>query len=259
MKHFLIVIAIALFLLGCTTPKYLYRLDLTPTVGESSWKDGIQKTQVSSSNCQFSLGYNGIKDGYLEFDVTIKNTGRDTITIDPMHINYKVIALINDTSKRTQTFSGNCVDPESTIQELAYKRRTVESERNPYTKSGLELGLDLAVATVDLFSLFSKDTKTQSQKDKAALEREKREYDERKRKNNESQWNINHENQIYDLDQKIEFFKKKSLRRTTLLPSETVSGLFYCNYYKNAKTVDFTLSINGVEQTIQYKQDEFYR
>jgi hypothetical protein len=195
----------------------------------------------------------------LEFDVKVKNIGRDTITIDPMHITYKVIALLNDTSKRTKTFYGNCVDSESTIHDLEFKKRSVEAERNPYTKSGLEIGLDLAVATVDLFSLFSKDKRTQSQKDQAESEREKREHDERKRRNNESQWNVNHENQIYNLDQKIDFFKKNTLRRTTLLPSETTSGLFYCNFYKNAKTVEFTLSNKGEEQTIRYKQDEFYR
>ena len=74
------------------------------------------------------------------------------------------------------------------------------------------VGLDLAVATVDFFSLFSKDKRTQSQKDQAAEEREKREYEERQRRNNETNWNINHENQIFSLDQKIDFFKKNALR-----------------------------------------------
>ncbi len=255
----LLLLAVIVLLVGCDTPTYLYRLDLTPTNGESLWENGNQKTSVSSDGWQAAVAYKGMSGPYLEFDITIKNTGIDTILVDPNKIQYALEFLTNDSGKTTYVSLGNRLDPELTITETEFNRKRVEGEKNPYDETGLELGLSIASGVLEIATLFKKDTRSQEQKDKdAELERNRR-HEAEVRENNRIQYELNRTIEIHKLQERVNFFRTHALRKTTLLPTQSVTGLFYCSYYAKAKSVNLTFNLNDISRSVQYKQDAFYR
>ncbi len=220
-------------LAGCTGPKYY---TLKPAGDDVRWHHGHAMVRAVEGNVEATVAYVGSDRGRILFNVIVENRGDTDILVAPERFYYDVVTVARSagSTSRTAGFPDRqpgrvmALDPEIQLGRVALFDT---SSRSP---SFLD-------ALMSLDELLPEDEpETEAEVAKANLEelKELRRQTERRERGNRFQ-------------RERTFWSDRTLRKTTLAPSEVVAGLVVFSGRPHASLLQLALPMG--EATIKFE------
>lgn len=246
-------------LVGCgSSVNVLYKVDLIPIDREASWSNGNQKLQFTGKRCTGEICFKGMREEYLEFAVLVKNISPDTLFVDPADFFYSTPVTNNDTGVMTGSYAIRSVDAETMISEAQKRKSVLAVQKNPYTPSGFETGVNVVAGVLDFVSIFTSTRKTPEEREKEDRQRDERHEQEEERERDEKDWQRSHEAALRDVNRTLDYWSETALRKNTLLPGTDVSGNVCFPIKKRDDTLSFHIKISEDAFIIKYQQKLLY-
>ncbi|MBE0651793.1 MAG: hypothetical protein IH595_13250 [Bacteroidales bacterium] len=209
---------LALFILAsCTTQRFatLPKLTLSP----------LNKAVSLADNNEVKVDFTGLKSKNYEFEVSVKNNSKDTISIDPALFYYSVNPVKEGMTPKL-IYS---INPEKRIEQLEMQKDSLMSEKNPYSLNGksvkqlVQEGLITGTISV-LTGTKTKDLEAQRQQD-------------------EDDWNENHSYQLKMVMNELDFWNKSALLSCTIPPDSQVRGKVLFPVSVSAKEIQVEIPV----------------
>jgi len=200
------IICSSFLIISCATAPPL--LNLSPLEGKVEWLHGKQYVTQRDSRIKYVLAFEGYRNSLLKFDVKIKNNSRRSILIDPSSFYYVPLETKSKEIPVSKfVFAGN---PEEEILKLQAK---IIQEKTDYKND--QTANEVSGCLGSFFSIADK-----TEEDRRSSE----ELQERVRRDKRSRERLNiRKLSLYK--RSIEFWKTEALRKNTLKPGQSISGI----------------------------------
>lgn len=204
--------ALLLYFIGCA-PLPTFVLD--PADGNSTWLHGKQIVSKSDGSFAVAVSFEETEGTNLVFDVNIKNLSDTTALIEPEKFYYRGLALKKDSLYESR-YPSYALDPE--FQLLQLDRQIAHENANRETSEGLDLFVGLLGVAADIATINEPKTEEQIRnEEEAEFEREMTSKAEA----------AEYRQTIRDLNDYRSYWKRVTLRKTSLGPNQSVSGKVY--------------------------------
>jgi hypothetical protein len=233
-------------LTSCVTPKPVVRLHPEPDPGK--WFFGNQYTRSVAEGVEVIAAFEGVQQGLLVFDVEVVNTSDQELLVAPERAYYHPLNNQFDTlSKRGFPLRFNAHDPETELLEVD---KAVARAHAQYANQSIAL-LFLAAANVAANVATANQPRTEQQQQVRQM-------------NNQAVWDgivgLSYLNQAQYVE-KINFLNNAKinwaadpLRKTTLLPNESVRGRVYFDSYIPANYVEMVMPLANAQVRFLFRQ-----
>jgi len=186
---------------GCAAPVPVVRLE--PITDRGSWWHGRWVETVAHEGLEVTLEHDAAATGLVQFDVQIANHTGVAVIVRPGD------SFIADATPGSAP--ADAIEPEQQI--LALDRTLAAAKAAETNRLGIEAMLGLATLVADLATPAGQQTDSDASRAQDALDEANRDAAE-----------VAHERRMAAIRARREQWTDVALRRTTLLPGETVAG-----------------------------------
>lgn len=223
---------IILFLAGCyVTPYGVYNLRVADKEAETLWLNGKELLKLANEDAEVIVNYDTSQSGMLLFDVSILNKSKDMLLISPEKFSCNTVNRLDDQIKL------NAINPEIMINSYSKSIERINADQSGDERSSL------------LFSMFEvADNFT----DKTDEERKEARKEQRDRQESEAIRTNNNNYNLKKMEKLRESFELKSLRKTSLMPGQKLSGRVYFKVKGSIKEFSLNIPIKDEEFNVKY-------
>lgn len=235
MKNIKLIIIglVGLILFGChVTPYGIYDLRVADKSAETLWLNGKELLKLTNTDAEVIVNYDDTRNGMLMFDVSILNTSKELMLISPEDFYCETINRLDEKSKI------NALNPEKMINHYSKSIERLDAQKSSAERENLVFSM------FDFADNFTDKTDEERDKDRQEqLDRE--ESQERRVRKNRS----NRET----MAEKRYSFETESLRKTSLMPDQKLTGRVY--FVVKGSFKEFTLHIPTANDEFVIKYD----
>ncbi|MEQ8525394.1 hypothetical protein [Gracilimonas sp.] len=234
---FLIIIPTLFFLSGCVTPEPISLLKGTEEQ-QRFWHQGQEFLTQSKGGITVELTYDREVGDYYVFDMGVYNESETELNVDPEKYFYRPVMMQKDSMKIVKA-----ENPEEHLLEIDKKLSRLQAEEiNQSISSALLTTAEITMSVAAEVSDMSQDKKNEMyrahQEDRfyRSYQAAEIEYDQ------------------LDTQQQREYWKTQTLRKTTLLPDNYITGKTFFRKTLKADEVILYLPLNDEIFSFKYNQ-----
>jgi len=233
----LLFILTTLLLSSCIHIKMIRNLE--SDAENSLWIQGINFIKIEHDSIYVVCGLNNINNYEMIFDVEIGNYSSDTFMVNPPEFRYEIVEVWDSLITRSTSIY-YAKNPEKSIKN--YKQALENENQN--------LEVDQVINVIgSLFELASDINNAVNGREETEEEREEKEDVCEERDLNE----LKHINRIQKLNEKMNFWSKEVMRKTTMKPGFVIAGKVIFPVDQNAKNIKKFFELNGKDYVIPYR------
>jgi predicted house-cleaning noncanonical NTP pyrophosphatase (MazG superfamily) len=236
-------VSLGMFFCGCIPPEPV--ITLTPAEQEVRWECGVGLMDKYDKGVSILAGFIENDNGLLSFDVTIKNESQHSVLVDPKYFECQPHSKYEPGSSR-QEQSGilaHAVDPEIKMQQL--DSQLAEEHANFQSSNSIAAVGTMLDIVSHVASIFSPLTDEQREVHRRQDEDTKVRMDDQQAR---------HISTVEWLRQEKSFWQTQPVRKTTLLPQESIRGRVFFHLQK-AKFLKLGYPIGEAYIEMWFKQD----
>ncbi|NLV66803.1 MAG: hypothetical protein GXY14_03910 [Spirochaetes bacterium] len=231
-------------------PSVYHNIRITPALGSGIWQEGREVSQKTVNRVKVTVAFEKIDETEMVYDVTITNRGKTNILFDPAKVFCDFYFTLPEADTGTQTAGDalvtgkpdaviNAADPEQIIK--AYETLKA-NEESSYESDQTANDVGCCIGTAGSLA--------------ADSDEERREYEEmqedaeRDSKRRESL----HMERMQKMNEQTAYYEKEALRKTTVLPGQTVRGKVHIPVSLKAKLIVLNIPLNDLKFDFIYGQ-----
>ena len=208
------------FLLESCSPSLYNYIKISPAMGTGTWQQGREISEKTIKKVSVIVSFDKISEHDMVYDVTIINKSRTGILFDPVKVFCNGYFELPETEEGTQPavdrpFSGDpdvilaVNDPEIMIRDLELKKGR---EKSSYDNAQMANDAACCIGATGSLTAGSNKKRREYEKIQEDAERDSRERENR------------HLLLMQKYNEQTAYYEKETLRKTTVLPGQTVRG-----------------------------------
>ena len=220
MKQIVIVVGFIFILASCTAYRPFTIQKLSENGQKTIWLSGKEYSSYESDGISYSVAFDGYVNGYNRFRISITNTSNEEIIVDPCAFYLEGDKLI----KRQYLLDKDkfilkkvrAYNPEDMIKRI--NRSIAVTQSHQATDANMDLLFSMVELAGGISDMASGRHKTSRELENERDARIERELDDQKSdRDNDRRLNM--------LDAEKKFWETETIRKTTLFPGQSISGL----------------------------------
>jgi len=249
-----------LMLAGCTPMSYQpavsARIELVPAIQTEYWKNGIPMSIDSSESMVVSLlaQESQLNPRKIELEVSIRNRSNSQLLVDPSQFSCRMYVKASSPDSSVTLLSSELANPDAEIAANHSEVNAVTAEQNPYALTRGETTLNHVNGVISFMNIFAYKKQSEERRQEVRDRDEELRQKERDRAEKEAEWNRYHQIALRTAQQSSELKSSQILRKTTLLPNESVSGKVYFIGNRIADNAVFSIVLNNETISFPYNQ-----
>ena len=224
-------------------PSVYNNIRITPAMGTGIWQDGREISQKTVKKVRVTVAFEKISETDMVYDVTITNNGKTNMLFDPVKVFCNGYFELPATDTGTQP-AGDALavgkpdvvipaaDPELLIKGVETQK---VNEKSSYESD--QTANDVAACAGCMGSVAADSDKEREEADKM---QEDAERDSVRRENE-------HMMRMQKLNDQTVYFEKETLRKTTVLPGQTIRGKVHMPVSLKVKLLILNIPLNDLQ------------
>lgn len=231
-------------------PSVYHNIRITPALGSGIWQEGREVSRKTVNRVKVTVAFDKIDEREMVYDVTITNSGKTNILFEPAKVFCDFYFTLPEAGTGTQTAGDtlatgkpdaviNAADPEQMIK--GYERLKA-NEKSSYESDQAANDVGCCIGTAGSLA--------------ADSDEERREYEEMQ--DDAERDSIRRENEhmmrMQKLNEQTAYYEKEVLRKTTVLPGQTLRGKIHIPVSLKAKLLVLNIPLNDLKFDFMYGQ-----
>jgi len=221
---------------GCyVAPNQVHSLKLSNPSSNTLWLNGKEVLKLSNEKVDLIVNFDACRDAILQFNVSIANRSDQIILISPTDF------FCSYSNRLKENFVFKAKNPESIIRNCDKQIEGLKADNQS------EDNQELLFSIFDIAENLSKQTKEEREKSFNQQTERENNYKNTIRSNNET---------INMISNQRDLISREALRKTSLLPGQTISGILYFLSGDDIKKLSLFLPIAGDTLKIDYRTEK---
>lgn len=224
-------------------PSVYNNIRITPALGTGIWQDGREISEKTVKKVRVAVAFEKINEREMVYDVTITNNGKTNILFDPATVfcngYFEIPGVDTGTQPAGDTLAAgnpdvvlNSNDPEQMIKDVETMK---VNEDSSYQSDQIANDVGCCIGAVG-----SVTAKNDEEREDAREMVEDAERDSRRRENE-------HMLRMQKLNDQTVYYEKEMLRKTTVLPGQTVRGKVHIPVNLKTKLLILNIPLNDLQ------------